>query len=125
MIPFIQDIVYEWDTSGDPVQLKPGVGNDLPNFHLDKIDTGHECTVSLLFELNKHIFIVCVFRATQTQVCIETLEEFGKKIMDYRVLCLLENEVKAQSIVQLLRFPTLHSYRNGLFYTQNCSFILL
>uniref|UniRef100_A0AC34GCP4 Neurotransmitter-gated ion-channel ligand-binding domain-containing protein n=1 Tax=Panagrolaimus sp. ES5 TaxID=591445 RepID=A0AC34GCP4_9BILA len=39
-----KDIVYEWDTAGDPVQLKPGVGNDLPNFHLEKIDTGLECT---------------------------------------------------------------------------------
>ncbi|KAE9549015.1 hypothetical protein FO519_007773 [Halicephalobus sp. NKZ332] len=39
-----KDIVYEWDTSGEPVQLKPGVGNDLPNFHLSSIDTKHECT---------------------------------------------------------------------------------
>ena len=39
-----KDIVYEWDTSGDPVQLKPGVGNDLPNFQLSSINTKHECT---------------------------------------------------------------------------------
>ena len=39
-----KDIVYEW-ASTDPVQLKPGVGQDLPNFHLDSdIDTGVECT---------------------------------------------------------------------------------
>ncbi|CAD5208707.1 unnamed protein product [Bursaphelenchus xylophilus] len=39
-----KDIVYEWDTSGDPVQKKAGVGTDLPNFHLANIDTGIECT---------------------------------------------------------------------------------
>uniref|UniRef100_A0AC35GW05 Glutamate-gated chloride channel n=1 Tax=Panagrolaimus sp. PS1159 TaxID=55785 RepID=A0AC35GW05_9BILA len=40
-----KDIEYEWDTEkGDPVQLKLGVGNDLPNFHLEKIDTkGLDC----------------------------------------------------------------------------------
>uniref|UniRef100_A0A914PSS6 Uncharacterized protein n=1 Tax=Panagrolaimus davidi TaxID=227884 RepID=A0A914PSS6_9BILA len=40
-----KDIEYEWDTEkGDPVQLKSGVGNDLPNFHLEKIDTkGLDC----------------------------------------------------------------------------------
>ncbi|KAI6171507.1 Glutamate-gated chloride channel subunit beta [Aphelenchoides bicaudatus] len=39
-----QDIVYEWDTTGDPVQKKAGVGDDLPNFVLKDIDTGVECT---------------------------------------------------------------------------------
>ncbi|KAH7730213.1 CRE-GLC-2 protein [Aphelenchoides avenae] len=39
-----QDIVYEWDKFTLPVQLKPGVGYDLPNFRLDDIDTGIECT---------------------------------------------------------------------------------
>ncbi|KAI1729757.1 neurotransmitter-gated ion-channel ligand binding domain-containing protein [Ditylenchus destructor] len=39
-----KDIVYEWDTTSAPVQLKPGVGQDLPNFQLDDhIDTGIEC----------------------------------------------------------------------------------
>uniref|UniRef100_A0A183BPQ7 Ig-like domain-containing protein n=1 Tax=Globodera pallida TaxID=36090 RepID=A0A183BPQ7_GLOPA len=39
-----RDIVYEWAHNTEPVQLKPGVGQDLPNFHLDYIDTGVECT---------------------------------------------------------------------------------
>jgi glutamate receptor, anionic len=38
-----RDIVYVW-SSNEPVQKKPGVGQDLPNFHLDDIDTGVECT---------------------------------------------------------------------------------
>nr|QRW38238.1 glutamate-gated chloride channel subunit 2 [Parascaris univalens] len=38
------DIVYQWDETGSPVQVKPGVGNDLPNFVLTSIDTNHECT---------------------------------------------------------------------------------
>ncbi|KAI6232662.1 Glutamate-gated chloride channel subunit beta [Aphelenchoides fujianensis] len=38
------DIVYEWD-SVDPVQKKPGVGGDLPNFRLDDhVDTTISCT---------------------------------------------------------------------------------
>lgn len=39
-----KDIVYEWDTSGEPVQKKAGVGTDLPNFNLEDINTGIECT---------------------------------------------------------------------------------
>ncbi|CAD5205981.1 unnamed protein product [Bursaphelenchus okinawaensis] len=39
-----KDIMYEWDTSGEPVQKKAGVGTDLPNFHLADINTGIECT---------------------------------------------------------------------------------
>ncbi|KAI6210430.1 Glutamate-gated chloride channel subunit beta [Aphelenchoides besseyi] len=40
-----EDIVYEWDTTGNPVQKKLGVGDDLPNFKLhDTIDTSIECT---------------------------------------------------------------------------------
>ncbi|KAL3083922.1 hypothetical protein niasHT_036493 [Heterodera trifolii] len=39
-----RDIVYEWSRNTEPVQLKPGVGQDLPNFLLDHIDTGVECT---------------------------------------------------------------------------------
>uniref|UniRef100_A0A915DHR4 Neurotransmitter-gated ion-channel ligand-binding domain-containing protein n=2 Tax=Ditylenchus dipsaci TaxID=166011 RepID=A0A915DHR4_9BILA len=38
-----KDIVYEWDTTSAPVQLKGGVGQDLPNFLLENIDTGVEC----------------------------------------------------------------------------------
>ncbi|KAK0423974.1 hypothetical protein QR680_008439 [Steinernema hermaphroditum] len=37
-----RDIVYQWDSN--PVQLKKGVGNDLPNFLLTGIETHHECT---------------------------------------------------------------------------------
>uniref|UniRef100_A0A915PU18 Uncharacterized protein n=1 Tax=Setaria digitata TaxID=48799 RepID=A0A915PU18_9BILA len=41
----ITDIVYEWEKeSGPPVQRKPGVGSDLPNFLLTDIETNHECT---------------------------------------------------------------------------------
>lgn len=40
----LKDIVYQWDETGSPVQVKPGVGNDLPNFVLTSIDTNHECT---------------------------------------------------------------------------------
>ncbi|VDK42638.1 unnamed protein product [Anisakis simplex] len=39
-----KDIVYQWDDTGSPVQVKPGVGSDLPNFVLTSIDTNHECT---------------------------------------------------------------------------------
>lgn len=40
-----QDIVYEWEREGGPpVQRKPGVGSDLPNFLLTAIETNHECT---------------------------------------------------------------------------------
>ncbi|PAV67688.1 hypothetical protein WR25_04210 isoform H [Diploscapter pachys] len=40
----MKDIIYRWDTKGDPVQRKRGVGNDLPNFLLTKILTNNECT---------------------------------------------------------------------------------
>ncbi|EYC03115.1 hypothetical protein Y032_0096g2944 [Ancylostoma ceylanicum] len=39
----MKDIVYEWDYSA-PVQLKPGVGSDLPNFQLQNITTNDDCT---------------------------------------------------------------------------------
>lgn len=41
---FFKDIMYEWDV--EPIQLKPGVGEDLPNFHLEKksINTKIECS---------------------------------------------------------------------------------
>nr|CDP95084.1 Bm3578, isoform d [Brugia malayi] len=42
---FFPDIVYEWEREGGPpVQRKPGVGSDLPNFLLTAIETNHECT---------------------------------------------------------------------------------
>ncbi|OZC07072.1 Glutamate-gated chloride channel subunit beta family protein [Onchocerca flexuosa] len=41
----VTDIVYEWEKEGGPpVQRKPGVGSDLPNFLLTSIETNHECT---------------------------------------------------------------------------------
>ncbi|KAK6105664.1 Glutamate-gated chloride channel subunit beta [Brugia pahangi] len=41
----VTDIVYEWEREGGPpVQRKPGVGSDLPNFLLTAIETNHECT---------------------------------------------------------------------------------
>ncbi|VDK86047.1 unnamed protein product [Onchocerca ochengi] len=41
----VTDIVYEWEREGGPpVQRKPGVGSDLPNFLLTSIETNHECT---------------------------------------------------------------------------------
>uniref|UniRef100_A0A1I7XNP3 Neur_chan_memb domain-containing protein n=1 Tax=Heterorhabditis bacteriophora TaxID=37862 RepID=A0A1I7XNP3_HETBA len=39
-----KDIIYEWDSSGAPVQVKKGVGSDLPNFQLTNITTNDECT---------------------------------------------------------------------------------
>uniref|UniRef100_L7MLH1 Glutamate-gated chloride channel subunit beta n=1 Tax=Oesophagostomum dentatum TaxID=61180 RepID=L7MLH1_OESDE len=39
----MKDIVYEWDPD-TPVQLKPGVGSDLPNFQLQNITTNDDCT---------------------------------------------------------------------------------
>uniref|UniRef100_A0A1I8BNL6 Ig-like domain-containing protein n=1 Tax=Meloidogyne hapla TaxID=6305 RepID=A0A1I8BNL6_MELHA len=42
-----RDIIYEWAGNGslhDSVQIKQGVGQDLPDFRLDYIDTGVECT---------------------------------------------------------------------------------
>uniref|UniRef100_A0A915NNN1 Glutamate-gated chloride channel n=1 Tax=Meloidogyne floridensis TaxID=298350 RepID=A0A915NNN1_9BILA len=40
-----RDIIYEWAGNGDDsVQIKQGVGQDLPDFKLDYIDTGVECT---------------------------------------------------------------------------------
>uniref|UniRef100_A0A0K0CSZ6 Neur_chan_LBD domain-containing protein n=1 Tax=Angiostrongylus cantonensis TaxID=6313 RepID=A0A0K0CSZ6_ANGCA len=39
----MKDIIYEWDTTA-PVQLKPGVGSDLPNFQLQNITTNADCT---------------------------------------------------------------------------------
>ncbi|PIO74782.1 Cation transporter family protein [Teladorsagia circumcincta] len=39
----MKDIVYEWDPTA-PVQLKPGVGSDLPNFQLTNITTNDDCT---------------------------------------------------------------------------------
>ncbi|VDM60437.1 unnamed protein product [Angiostrongylus costaricensis] len=39
----MKDIIYEWDPTV-PVQLKPGVGSDLPNFQLQNITTNADCT---------------------------------------------------------------------------------
>lgn len=39
----MNDIMYEWDPS-TPVQLKPGVGSDLPNFILKNYTTNADCT---------------------------------------------------------------------------------
>ena len=39
----MNDIMYEWDPD-KPVQLKPGVGLDLPNFVLQNITTNADCT---------------------------------------------------------------------------------
>ncbi|KAF7636107.1 hypothetical protein Mgra_00004552 [Meloidogyne graminicola] len=42
-----KDIIYEWagnKSLHDSVQIKQGVGKDLPDFKLDFIDTGIECT---------------------------------------------------------------------------------
>lgn len=36
--------ILEWAIYTMPVQLKEGVGEDLPNFRLAGIDTGVECT---------------------------------------------------------------------------------
>ncbi len=38
-----KDIVYEWDEV-NPVQIKQGVGNDLPNFKLSSVTTNADCT---------------------------------------------------------------------------------
>ncbi|KAM3721771.1 Glutamate-gated chloride channel subunit beta [Dirofilaria immitis] len=37
-------ILYSVREGGQPVQRKPGVGSDLPNFLLTSIETNHECT---------------------------------------------------------------------------------
>ncbi|CAB3408730.1 unnamed protein product [Caenorhabditis bovis] len=39
----MNDIMYEWDKES-PVQLKPGVGSDLPNFVLEYVSTNDACT---------------------------------------------------------------------------------
>ncbi|CAI4229985.1 unnamed protein product [Auanema sp. JU1783] len=39
----MKDIIYEWDFE-NPVQVKAGVGNDLPNFQLTNISTNSDCT---------------------------------------------------------------------------------
>ncbi|ULU11402.1 hypothetical protein L3Y34_015096 [Caenorhabditis briggsae] len=39
----MNDIMYEWDPV-KPVQVKPGVGSDLPNFVLENITTNTDCT---------------------------------------------------------------------------------
>lgn len=42
-----KDIVYQWDSESlEPVQVKDGVGKDLPNFNLTSIDTTQNCTSS-------------------------------------------------------------------------------
>ncbi|CAD6184218.1 unnamed protein product [Caenorhabditis auriculariae] len=39
----MKDIMYEWDVN-TPVQLKQGVGSDLPNFQLQNVSTNDDCT---------------------------------------------------------------------------------
>uniref|UniRef100_A0A915M276 Neurotransmitter-gated ion-channel ligand-binding domain-containing protein n=2 Tax=Meloidogyne javanica TaxID=6303 RepID=A0A915M276_MELJA len=98
-----RDIIYEWAGNGDDsVQIKQGVGQDLPDFKLDYIDTGVECTshtntgsyacLRMRIRLSRLFtyFVLQLYIPTSMVVCVSLVSA----LVEYAIVCYRDSKLR-------------------------------